>query len=490
MQLLPETKFNIKPFAGGLAQLHIQSFAQSDVKPVLKFENDVSSPTKFQKIKTELIDELPVIEPLESIPDVKPKLKPFTGNVQSLPIRPVLELPDIKPLISSHKKFNCDLCKKGVGTKGGLLYHMKAHLNGRPFKCDICKKSYSTKNDFDTHNKRHSGQVFMCDFCNRNFSTKQYVADHIILHHLPKVFKCPLCKSDRYFSSVKLLGQHKITHKVQSARPEWKIYSCSFDCGYKTFLMHELKFHESRSRQMKFQCKFCQKKFPCRIIYYEHLKIEKNKVVECTICKRKLVRSYMKNHMNYFHRKPLVCEFCNNFESKLSGVFFSHVKQCASQEMLRSKGHQCTECCQYFYNKYYLQAHFAANHGLFTCKLCPVRYKNNSTYQKHMRKHKDNPIRCLSCPKNPIFPNMQAFNSHFRREHSYINYKRMKRLSDIFGICNHCIEEKRMMGRSFKTKILLKKHMVEKHLKGEVMDELSSAPIPPQNGRVRKPKTN
>lgn len=437
-----------KPFSGGLAILQIQPVAQPDLKPVLKLEDNFSNSFIIPKIKADFNDKSPILKPVLSIPDVKPKLEPFTGNVKSLSIRSISEIPDIKPL-RRLKKFNCDMCQKGVGTKGGLIYHMKAHINGRPFKCDICKRSYSTKNDFDTHNKRHSGKVFTCDFCEKIFSTKHNAADHISAMHLPKVLKCEYCKKDKYFSAVKALRIHQMTCHFIALSGQTTVFMCKM-CGYKTVSRIHFESHELKSKKMGHKCEICHQSFSCYKLLHEHRKTEKKMLVKCKKCKR-----YFKNiryHMTKFHSKTKVCEVCQ-FKSRNRSKFYCHVMKCASQDVLRSKGHLCIECDKYFYSKSSLEIHASSKHGTFTCPICPYRCNQRKAFTNHKLQHKKNPIRCL-CPKFPMFPNMQAFNSHFNPNHSTIRLTKA-----YFGVCLICWESRKKKV-ACESKSELEKHML------------------------------
>ena len=398
---------------------------------------------------------------MHKIPDVKPKLEPFAGNLQTLPIRPV-EIPDIKPR-RLFKKFTCDLCQKGIGTKGGLLYHMKAHLNGRPFKCKICERSYSTKNDFDTHNQRHAGKKFTCDFCNRNFATKQYLADHISTAHLTKDLKCQFCKEDKYFSAVKALRLHQISSHFVALSDRKKIYSCSMFCGYKTTSRQSFEVHELNAKKMKFKCITCLQMFSCIKLLSEHMKAEKNMLVKCKVCNGSFKN--IRYHMTKHHPRTRACDFCD-FKTSNAHAFSLHCMQCATQVKLRSKGHLCKECDLYFYSVGSLDIHHSVKHGTIFCSICPARFNQKRAHTKHMKKHKQNPIRCL-CPKFPMFQNMKAFNSHF------IAHKTMKMTRKVFfGLCLICWEGKnKKVVCKFKTD--LEKHMLSVHFSRQVPNILT-----------------
>ena len=447
---LQEEKPEIQPFTGGLANLQIQPVAQQDLKPETKFADKISTPLETPKIKTEPLDQIPVIEAWISTPDKKPKLEPFNGSVQSLWIRPVQEP---KPL-RHQKKFNCDICQKGVGTKGGLLYHMKAHINGRPFKCAICKRSYATKNDFDTHNQRHSGNIFKCEFCSGIFSAKHYFIDHIKRCHLPKVRKCKYCKNDNYYS-VKALKLH-----IRSCHPtaiglSKLIYTCKL-CGATTSSKTCFQRHALKAKEFNFKCLICLQRFSCMKLLTKHTQTEQKMHTKCNICNGSFLN--IRHHMRKHHFTNLVCEFCT-FKTKCHAAFAKHLEDCASQDMLRLKGHHCIDCNKYFYSKGSLEIHSSIKHGKLTCPICPYRCHVTRAFKHHMEKHAKNPIRCL-CSKFYMFPNMEAFNRHFNLRHKYLRqiFKR-----PFYGMCYDCISSSKTLVK-YKNKCDLEKHMLKNHL--------------------------
>jgi hypothetical protein len=451
-QPMPKIEPDLIPFSGRLAALRIQPALQKDLlKYEIKSDSNSSpisiikkEPTKMSEIDTHACD-------------VKPKLEPFTGNVQSLSIRPV-ELQDIKPL-RRQKKFTCDMCQNGVGTKGGLLYHIKAHLNGRPFKCKICKRSYATKNDFDTHNKRHAGRV-TCDYCNKYFSVKQYLADHISALHLPKNLKCHLCKKEKYFSSAKALRLHKNACHFLTIHGQSTGYYCKL-CGYRTVSKKLIKLHKLKATKMNHQCKICLQKFSCLKLLSKHIQKEQKTLVKCQMCKGEFKK--IRYHIENVH-KNVKCDFCD-FKTHNLSFFAIHIKKCATQDMLRSKGHLCIECDTYCFSERSLKNHISSKHGTCFCSICPARFKTKRAFNRHTRKHKTNPIRCL-CPKFPMFANMQAFNAHFNSSHKFGRASTTKMYPTFYGRCLFCIEHKvpNKHSKLWRSKYWLKSHIITCHL--------------------------
>ena len=455
---LQEKKPEAQLFTGELAKLQIQPVAQEDLKPLSKFEEKFSTSSLIPKIKTEPLEEFSITELCFSPPDIKPKVERFTGKVQSLSIRPI-EITAIMPF-RRQKKFNCDLCQKGVGTKGGLIYHMKAHINGRPFKCKICKKSYATKNDFDTHNKRHSGNIFKCDLCSGVFLSKHYLSVHIIARHLPKVGQCQFCKNGRYYSAFSLKAHIRHCNAKAAGLSLRKMYKCKF-CGITISSKNFYERHTLKAKESNFKCVTCLQRFSCQKLLVEHKKSERKMNVKCSICKGSFLD--IQKHMRTHSSRNLVCEFCKH-KSKSKTQFHAHSKKCATQDMLRPRGHHCLECDMYFYSKRSLEIHSSMKHGKLTCPTCPYRSTDKVPYMNHMRRHKKNPIQCL-CPKFCMFPNMEAFNIHFNFSHKYLKGNFKKR---FYGMCYICIltSDNR---KKYKHKFNLEKHMLEIHLKDSII---------------------
>jgi len=327
----------------------------------------------------------------------------------------VCQPPKIQRLLVIHnKKFSCEICKKGVGTKGGLIYHMKAHLFGKPFKCEICSRSYATKNDFDTHYKRHAGQTFSCDVCAKKYKVKQYLADHISAAHLPKVIPCTQCK--RKFASKGVLKKHIYVIHMRPSKA--KKFLCKL-CGL-AFPKFFYQRHCSLRELLKYKCQWCGKKFPCNKLLDDHRKEEIKQKSFCKMCK-KSVGNYQLHF--YRHHGNYQCDICS-FKTNKSALNLTHQKSCGTKEQIRSLGYHCEICDEYFRSKILLGYHNDGKHGKFKCFVCSKTFNNKNNLNHHVRDHrkrKNHYFKCVLCPDSRNFRNKEFFDKHFNSNHSTFN---------------------------------------------------------------------
>jgi len=334
----------------------------------------------------------------------------FDGPLKSLKIQRQ------PPSFVHNKKFSCDICKKGVGTKGGLIYHMKVHLFGKPFKCEICSRYYATKNDFDTHYKRHSGQTFNCDLCSRKCKTKQYIADHISSVHLPKVVPCTQCK--KLFASKGVLKKHvNMNHK----RPaKLKRFLCKLCDTY--FLKKTYEKHCFERELFKYKCDVCLEKFTCNKLLAKQRKREKEAQYHCKMCNNTVKN--VKMHL-FYHHGNYQCDICP-FKTNKHALRLTHLKTCGTEDQIRSLGHHCEICDQYFRTKFILDRHKHGQHGKFKCCYCSIKFFSLFALKKHEKsfhgKYANTPIfTCVLCPRYKNFTKKEGFDNHFYVQHTTLN---------------------------------------------------------------------
>ncbi|XP_059482180.1 zinc finger protein Xfin-like isoform X1 [Neocloeon triangulifer] len=356
-------------------------------------------------------------------------LKPFSGQPRVLHIRPT-------PLQQLGKKFTCDICQKGVGTKGGLKYHIQAHLFGRPFKCDICKRSYATKNDFDTHNKRHLGTNLYCNFCHKSFPVKSYLADHIACNHLPREYTCNLCRRPWKFLRKNELETHLLFHTNSKL-------TCKL-C--KMVFKRQITYskHCKEREKMKHECKECKKKFPCRNLLLAH--VREKKIIpmntECPDCKIK-VKNLTRHNLNY--HKIDKCDICSFSGGKY--YMYTHKLKCGTEEQIRALGFQCKVCNSFFRTNHILNMHISRAHGTIKCPKCPRKFISKKALISHNNQCHTNaremPFACLACPNTKLFSNRDFFNAHFFHTHQYPHHIKRRDGIVLFacGSCRRCFRK-------------------------------------------------
>jgi len=353
----------------------------------------------------------------------------FDGPLAPLPIQH--RLPSLK-----NKKFSCDICKKGVGTKGGMIYHMKAHLFGKPFKCEICSRSYTTKNDFDTHYKRHAGQTFTCDLCARKYKVKQYLADHIAGTHLPKVIPCPHNKCNKLLPNKGMLNKHIYSVHYGVSQNQYLCKLCGTRFGKQAY-----KTHCAKRELSKYECLVCHEKFTCYKLLVEHRREETKRLSFCKICNIFVGVGYYKMHM-YSHHGNFQCDICQ-FKTNKSALHLSHQKKCGTKEQIRALGHHCVVCDEYFRSKVSLEKHKNRQHGNFKCLKCSKRFHTKITLHNHERYHKklhQLPLyKCILCPNLRNFNSKKGFDSHFFCNHNTVPAIDGKKIRRFYGyMCDKC----------------------------------------------------
>jgi uncharacterized Zn-finger protein len=188
------------------------------------------------------------------------------------------------PILRRERNFSCALCAKKIGTRGGLLYHIKAHIQGRPFKCDVCNRSYATKNDFETHYKRHAGDIFTCDYCSKKFPVKDYLLTHLRATHFPKVLPCTDCKTTKYFSCKEELHKHYNRHKkVAKQKINFK-YECKI-CEMRYLKLKEYTKHCNEIELLKYKCATFASKGLDVISYFWSISVRRKKLVTVSYVK-------------------------------------------------------------------------------------------------------------------------------------------------------------------------------------------------------------
>jgi C2H2-type zinc finger/Zinc-finger of C2H2 type len=308
------------------------------------------------------------------------------------------------------------LCAKNIGTKGGLIYHIKAHIYGRPYKCDVCNRSYATKNDFETHYKRHTGNIFTCDFCSKHCTVKDYLLSHLRAIHLPKVLPCTDCKTTKYFSCKEELKKHYNRHKKLTT-VNYK-YKCNI-CEMRYPRLKEYTKHCNEIELLKFKCSACFKRFGCHKLFLEHIR-EERKAGFCELCKTN-VKSF-KLHFDRLHKKK-ICSVCKEFETPIYSEFYKHAKYCGTDDQLQALGHTCTVCNQHFRNRTTLNKHLNSNHANFWCAKCSRGYHSENFLKEHIRSihasKKNGKVQytCILCVPNKNFFNKKYFNCHFQSNH-------------------------------------------------------------------------
>uniref|UniRef100_A0A182QIZ8 Protein krueppel n=1 Tax=Anopheles farauti TaxID=69004 RepID=A0A182QIZ8_9DIPT len=176
---------------------------------------------------------------------------------------------------------------------------------------------------------------------------------------------------------------------------------------------------------------------------------------DCKICKvegapLRLVKSIssLQNHFRS-HHFPYGCDVC--------GRRFLHRRQLATHETNhKTKRLMCDECGRSFTNRRtyqnHLNRHAAIREGLFKCELCNKSFGNRPRLERHRLVHTgERPYQCKYCTK--------TFSDRYRLEiHTEKHFK------DMNCNCDVC-------GETFPGTKKLDDHRVEKHLRGQELED-------------------
>jgi len=153
-------------------------------------------------------------------------------------------------------------------------------------------------------------------------------------------------------------------------------------------------------------------------------------------------------HSELFPELKFACTFCKmEFPSIYNKL--SHMKSCSSKKF------GCDHCDKKFFRKVDLKAHirFVSGELFFSCKVCSKRCETMSDLKIHIRSHtKEKPFDCSICTKK--FRTLAGRSAHLENHVANVIYN-----------C-HC-------GKSFKQRVMYRRHMKAHHHDSVMADEKS-----------------
>eukprot|EP00057_Strongylocentrotus_purpuratus_P023794 XP_011678268.1 PREDICTED: histone-lysine N-methyltransferase PRDM9 isoform X1 [Strongylocentrotus purpuratus] len=146
----------------------------------------------------------------------------------------------IEHLISHEQKgfYQCTLCPKSFGSESALSNHQGEHTGLKPFKCEICGRGFRVKNHFHAHKRRmHQERPlrFFCSVCNKGFADKGNLTKHERRHKGIRQYVCLEC--GKGFTAGTSLATH-----MQTMHSKEKRFSCEI-CGKKFSLNNHYTHH-------------------------------------------------------------------------------------------------------------------------------------------------------------------------------------------------------------------------------------------------------
>ena len=124
------------------------------------------------------------------------------------------------------KKFQCQKCKKSLGSNFTLKRHLEVVHHGlQPFSCNLCEKSFKQSKDLKLHiDTIHHGIKFPCGICSRVFDLPHSLYKHKRFKHLEilKILKyeCDIC--EKKFTDARKLKGHMVS------KHSFSVFKCDF----------------------------------------------------------------------------------------------------------------------------------------------------------------------------------------------------------------------------------------------------------------------
>jgi len=270
---------------------------------------------------------------------------------------------------------------------------LKVHKSKQQIKCEYCSRKLSQLSILNHMRNFHSKKIknsASCEFCDQTCFTTTGLKVHMTIIH-PEKFKPKLYECD--FDGKTFKNRTKLLVHMSYHQPKVKCELCQIE-----ILPHAMQRHinNKHTKERKFQCKICQKRFKLDYSLKHHIKLH-NKSHECKICKRKFsLQNFLTKHLKDFHENP------NSFKCETCGKKFNTKKN--------HKEHQKT--------------HDKNRPKPFKCQRCNYATDTNQNYKKHQEFHErqdkkvsamKNPIKCKKCLT--YCRNKTALNEHMRHVH-------------------------------------------------------------------------
>uniref|UniRef100_A0A8D8WWE2 Zinc finger protein 26 n=1 Tax=Cacopsylla melanoneura TaxID=428564 RepID=A0A8D8WWE2_9HEMI len=200
------------------------------------------------------------------------------------------------------------------------------------------------------------------------------------------------------------------------------------------------------------------------ILHFMECKKQKNKVYQCTACKKTYSqRNDFLKHLKYKHKVNFERSVFKRFECYYCNKIFKHKSEIRNHmEIHMNFKYKCDLCGIEYKLKCALKKHIKQKHlGLksnkqYTCSFCSKTYLSKNNLHFHESLHKTGRLMCHLCPKT--YASEASLNAHIRTSHlkANIDENMVKKF-----VCDVC-------GNSFARKCGLRDHRLRQHEGGKL----------------------
>ena len=313
------------------------------------------------------------------------------------------------------KKFKCDKCGKAYKFKSILLLHsMRCDEISQENRDDPSQdmetidtetqKNRMKDKEYTVLFEHDSSQKYHCNTCEKTFNTIKLVLQHHYNFHKEKKFKCEKC--ERFFPFKSIFKNH--------------IKTCKGVRKQKLKDTEYVVIEDDFSCQI-YKCKTCEKTFSNSNRIFKHIyQVHKERKFKCENCGKAF--SYdvlLRRHKN-------ICNGSNTptqeiVKQKLKDVEYSVLKDDNLGRM-----YQCKKCEKSFHSFHMIHQHiFDVHRGKkLRCEHCDKLFSTNSRFAYHKKMYHSNEgltSKCEICDNT--YKNPYVLRVHFNESHRERKFK-------------------------------------------------------------------
>ncbi|XP_004521024.1 zinc finger protein 708 [Ceratitis capitata] len=311
---------------------------------------------------------------------------------------------------SDTSEFPCESCEKSFPS----ILELADHTKECKFNCPICLKSFKKLCSYRAHLRRIHDRTIRS--IKKEFKGGQEQQESTIREEMEsesnqhsdkednstKLYACPFC--DKLFKHRTSFYNHKTQEHQDMTSTDDNSTSANVE-------IEESKLKYPDKSAKKFLCSFCPRDFSTELSVKSHEKKihlgERPEQEPCPICKKKFDPIYLKKHMQSVHtsERKFICDVC--------GVSFKSYLLMYSHKLLHfERNFQCTICKKKFIRSSDLKVHMRMHTGEepFACHICDKRFKIRVRLTYHLKQHEGHKWKCKECGKE--FNQIKQLKNH------------------------------------------------------------------------------